>query len=83
MRVKYLLLFLLLYRGVYGWGQTSIEGYIIDIEKELIYIDLNGESTNTREKVDVYANEEETIKSLIHFYYDTKAILRVMFPFVM
>ena len=48
MRVKYLLLFLLLYRGVYGWGQTSIEGYIIDIEKELIYIDLNGESTNTR-----------------------------------
>ncbi len=35
------------------------------------------------EKVDVYANEEETIKSLIHFYYDTKAILRVMFPFVM
>ena len=51
MKVNLLLLFLLLHWGINGWGQSSIEGYIIDIEKELIYIDLNEESTNTRGEI--------------------------------
>lgn len=61
MKLKLLFPLFLLFVVTSGWSQTVMEGYIINIENDLIYIDLNETQLIPGEKIDVYDKGEDMI----------------------